>query len=191
MLCDSEVMALLMSALGGMWDWFWSNAIAIAAFGATFWGAHIAREHNRLSVTPYISTFINYGTGNAPYEISVDLLNKGIGPAKIERYQVLLDGEPVPAKKSADLNKMLFELLPETLEACSTTHLTSQYMMAAHESRTIAHLIFKLGVKEDDVIETLERLSLVVDYKCMYGTLHHFDSRDEPKEPQHVTPAAS
>ena len=57
-----------------------SVAIALLAMFATFWQAHIARRHNRLSVRP----FMEHRQERIPGQhVTVSIVNHGLGPATL------------------------------------------------------------------------------------------------------------
>lgn len=55
--------------------------------------AEMEREHARLSVQPSLWIFQNTNTDETTGNYSVLLLNKGLGPAVIEHFEVELDGK--------------------------------------------------------------------------------------------------
>ncbi|MGQ5524137.1 hypothetical protein ACUHMQ_12855 [Chitinimonas sp. PSY-7] len=68
--------------------------IALCSFYVAKKQAELAREHNRLSVRPFLGIY-RKEFGNHPIEYSVE--NRGIGPAVIKRFHVLIDGKEVIA----------------------------------------------------------------------------------------------
>ena len=65
---------------------------AIAAVVVAVYEARISREHQRLSVWPYVSQFNTYPPGE-PYARRVG--NVGIGPALVRSVQMQVDGRSV------------------------------------------------------------------------------------------------
>lgn len=57
--------------------------------------AEMEREHARLSVQPSVWIFQNTNTTEASPKYELALLNKGLGPAVIEQFEVTVDGEIV------------------------------------------------------------------------------------------------
>lgn len=58
--------------------------IALLAFVATVWQAHLTRTHNRLSVRPVLVSHRNRVTTDGGTEISLVIRNCGIGPAIVK-----------------------------------------------------------------------------------------------------------
>lgn len=55
--------------------------------------AEMERQHARLSVQPSVWIFQNSNTDPAGASYSLELLNKGLGPAIIEQFEITLDGK--------------------------------------------------------------------------------------------------
>lgn len=65
--------------------------VAACAFITTIWQAAITRKHNRMSVKPHLTTWTT--TIHEGRSYAVHLMNNGLGPALITKYEVLVDGE--------------------------------------------------------------------------------------------------
>jgi hypothetical protein len=73
-----------------MWAWLSKNAtnvIAICALVATFWQACLARKHNLISVKPHLEIASGFNFNEQYFFINI--LNNGLGPALIKKYNYL------------------------------------------------------------------------------------------------------
>lgn len=68
--------------------------IAIASLYVTIRQTALAQKHNRLSVRPFLSIYRKQFV-DQPIEYSIE--NRGIGPAIVKSFQVLVDGKEVIA----------------------------------------------------------------------------------------------
>lgn len=64
--------------------------IALAAVVLSAWQASLSREHNRLSVRPYLDTFTSWVEDG---QWSIQVSNDGIGPAVITNVTYTYDGK--------------------------------------------------------------------------------------------------
>jgi hypothetical protein len=66
---------------------------ALCAVAVSLYQTSLAREQLRASAWPYLAQSNSYLTGG-PYTRQV--VNEGVGPARVRSFQVLVDGAPVP-----------------------------------------------------------------------------------------------
>jgi hypothetical protein len=77
-----------------------SILIAFGSLALSAYGAHLARQHDRLSARPYLSYSFDYdGTG-----VGWHFFNDGLGPARLRGFEVLIDGIP----QAPDIPLMMF-----------------------------------------------------------------------------------
>lgn len=72
-------------------------AVLIALITGIFtaYQAFLTRKHNRLSVKPHITTWINEDSADGYYILCCNVMNNGIGPAVIKDYSVFYDGTKI------------------------------------------------------------------------------------------------
>lgn len=73
-------------------DWLGTHAaevIAICALAFTAYQAFLQRQQSRVSVRPHVTTFVNRNRKGNVGELEVILMNNGLGPALLNRFQVL------------------------------------------------------------------------------------------------------
>src|SRR3989338_4510805 len=112
---------------------FSSAVVAVCALGLTVWQAAITRRHNRLSVTPHLTTWTQFEQATGRY--SIEILNNGIGPALIKSFSVQVDGQPIVGEESEPIEKALKVLFPQYSFQSSQSYMARGYMMSPKEAR--------------------------------------------------------
>jgi hypothetical protein len=149
--------------------------IGICALGLTIYQAVLARKHNRLSVRPHLTRFTNLTSQPGRGVLSVDLINKGIGPAFISAFEVYLDGNPI-----TDVGAAVKEIMPTRHYHQQITTLTTDYALSAGESKSLLTLAVALddGETVDQLEQQLSRLDLRVNYESAYEETYQLDTRE-------------
>jgi hypothetical protein len=68
--------------------------VAVGAFVVTLWQGYEIRKHNRLSARPHLEIPMEFRTSEE--FVGAFVVNYGIGPARVIRLQVTVDGERIP-----------------------------------------------------------------------------------------------
>jgi hypothetical protein len=154
---------------------FTTAVIGICALGLTIYQAVLARKHNRLSVRPHLTRFTNLSTQPGKGVLSVDLINKGIGPAFISAFEVYLDGNPI-----TDVKETVNKMLSTRQYHQQITLLTDDYALSAGESKSLLTIAVVLndGESLDQIENELGRLDLRVDYESAYKESYRLDTRE-------------
>ncbi|MEH0739959.1 hypothetical protein H4F05_00435 [Vibrio cholerae] len=84
-----------------------SLVIAALAFVVTIWQSVLAREHNRLSVRPYLEVLGDFSFDSP---ISVKIVNHGVGPAILKSISAEIDGYIIPLESPLDYQKLISNL---------------------------------------------------------------------------------
>jgi hypothetical protein len=87
-----------------------ATAVAVIALGALIVAIAqvvLMRRHNRLSVMPFLTFYVSYGTKEMPFGVHV--ANNGIGPAVIKQLTVYLDGKTFTPERGHSWNAAWFE----------------------------------------------------------------------------------
>ena len=124
------------------WSWLSNNAsnvIALCAFGATFWQAHLSRAHNKLSVKPYLTTW-TINAGNEGF-YSLKVINNGVGPALIKTFEMYADDKKILGQPLELIDNALAILFPKyAVSVVDNSYLSHGYMMAPKDE----HYLFKI-----------------------------------------------
>jgi hypothetical protein len=155
---------------------FSSVVVAVCALGLTVWQAVISRRHNRLSVTPHLTTWTQSDEATGRY--SVEVLNNGIGPALIRIFCVYVDGQGIGGEGPEPIEKALKILFPTYAYRSSQAFMAPGYMMSPKESRSLVAVQF-LGPplpKQEEVDHATRRTRLLIEYESIYGDEHVLDT---------------
>ncbi len=157
---------------------FSSAVIALCAFGLTIWQIIVTRSHNRLSVTPHLTTWTHSDKAKNIY--AVDLLNNGIGPALINSFQIQVDGQPIIGEGTEPMEKALKILFPQYQYSSWQSFVSKGYMMSAKEARNLVTVHF-LGEKlprPEEVEHATKRVRLFTEYESIYGDKSTLDTAE-------------
>jgi hypothetical protein len=170
--------------ISSFWNWLSNNAsnvIAICAFGATFWQAHLTRKHNKLSVKPYLTTWTTMSSDG--YSV-LKIINNGIGPAHIKSFKILVDGQKMVGEALEPHDKCLKLLFPEYKYDWYGSYLGVGYMMRSHEERDLIAIKF-IGEKMPEQVEVehrAKRVQILIKYESIYKEEDDYDSQREVKK---------
>lgn len=153
-----------------------SSIIAICALALTIWQGYITSRHNKLSVAPYLTTWVSADGDSGVY--SIEIVNNGIGPALIKAFRIFVDGIEIKGSESElveNATKMLFGNYEYQSSNC---FLTNGYMMADKNKHEVFSIKF-IGQRKPNFQEykqTIERARLVIEYESIYKDKFIFDS---------------
>lgn len=146
--------------------------IALASLYVAVKQSNLAREHNRLSVRPFLTIYRKQFL-NQPIEYSLE--NRGIGPAIVNKFSVLVDdGEA----NSADGNKLLgaADLLGIRREDVGGHLLGPDEVLKPGQE--IVFLRFKRSGEDEpfhnELIRKIPRLKFKIGYKSMYDEQYEY-----------------
>lgn len=101
-----------------------SAVTAVVALFVALWTTHVQRVHNRRSVTPHLD-FVYGITDIGPLALS--LVNNGIGPAKLLKFLVTVDGTRARSEHLLNVWHYAFDLVNFSCPANSNEPLPGQY----------------------------------------------------------------
>lgn len=165
-----------------------SLTVALAALGVSVQQGRATRRHNKLSVRPRLTTHVNrkFIPQGQMMEVTVTLINSGLGPAIIRRYEPLLDGCPVAFKDAPDLlQSFINELnLPIVAQRCGAGIIRKYHALAKDSETILATIVFPCpgGILSAAQQDELDRANVRVYYKSMYSERFKYDSRKHTDE---------
>ncbi|ENB2052001.1 hypothetical protein D2H34_003431 [Vibrio fluvialis] len=145
---------------------FSSEIIASCALVFTAWQFSIQRKHNRVSVTPHLFSFRDRERNVDSATITVSLINNGLGPAFIHKFEVYLDGEV------SDPDAAVKAVFGEPDGQFKYTILGDDFALAPGQKVVLitVHFPTETGAEIQEMEQGLERLKVVITYKSAYGT---------------------
>jgi hypothetical protein len=161
-----------------------SLTIALCALLFSAWQGYQTRRHNRLSVSPRLTTWIDSSENQG--EHSVELMNNGIGPAVIKSFELAVDGKDIQGEQEEKIKNAVKIIFPTEKYTITAGYLGGGYVMAAKESRTLVSLKFLLGSMPsgEEFKKKLSRTSLKIKFESMYG--ESFELKTEGMESTHT-----
>jgi len=153
-----------------------SIIIALAALLATIWQGRSTYTHNKLSVKPLLN-IEEHGHPNRP--IKLELCNKGVGPALIKQYSIILDGKEHEAEEFESLEIIIHKIGIDPKTAQWDAAFPGYSVLLPGES--ISLLAFRNSHEEevlyDFLLEQLPRINFLIEYECIYKTQFTLNGR--------------
>ncbi|GEM_PF-2044982 len=161
-----------------LYEWFINNSaeilIGTSALILTTVTVYQTRKHNRLSITPHLNTFLDHGDK----EVTLILLNNGIGPARIDDITVFIRENDF----KGDLKQIAFNQIQDVLLECLTIeyaiHLGSNYSLLPGSK----HELIKVSISDSEytraqIERNLKQIHLLIGYSSFYGDTFTLDTR--------------
>jgi hypothetical protein len=156
-----------------------STLISLCALGLSAYLGYATRRHNRLSLTPSLTTYLEREpiSGADTAKFAWHLTNGGLGPAIISSYELLVDGKPVDTSSDSACLRAANALFGHTPTSFHFLNLKSGYLMRKDESRVVLSAVLSTkSMKPPDKLddynflgEMLAKVKVSVKYKSLYG----------------------
>ena len=145
-----------------------SVVIALLAFWATFWQAHMTRIHNMLSVAPMLEHRIESYTED---HLSLAIVNVGFGPGILEKveFRDMSQGNQV-----LDADRLVDKLILAMQSSKAMWEQTNYIGETAFEPGKSSE-IFRLKLSnqfpadKETLEKILKKIQMVIEYRCIYG----------------------
>jgi hypothetical protein len=150
-----------------------SVLIAILALGFTIWQAKKTIKHNKLSVRPCLSLHVD---STKLEQVIVTMANTGLGTAILNKMKVYVDDKEItkPRKIETAIEKV-FPSEQEYKYHCQNFSLIDEFSMS--KDSNIDLLSIKFDKPVDDHIKQLNRISIEIEYKSLYGDKYKISTR--------------
>jgi hypothetical protein len=134
--------------------------VSVATMGVYIYQAKIMQGQQLASVWPYIEWYTTFSTDNGVY---LSVVNKGVGPARVNETHLFLDG-----KEFADVREMLRILTNGKSDSLSIFGSVVNYrVLAPGEEVRLFHMTGK-GIDIERTIESFKRVQYTVCYCSIY-----------------------
>lgn len=160
-------------------------AVIIALLTALFtaYQAFLSRKHNRLSVKPHLTTWIDDSSDNKFYVIRCDLMNNGIGPAIIKKFEVFFEGEKIGDNQD---RQALEAAIKEKIEAQSgiirhsVSVLGKDFPFPSGSRITLLelHIANHIGFDKKPYQDFIDKFDADFVYHSMYGQAWEHSTKD-------------
>jgi hypothetical protein len=159
--------------------------VSICALFLTINQSLATRKHNRLTVRPHLTSFVDHRPDperQGITTIKVTLSNNGLGPAIIQKFELLLDGVPIEHSEPGDLFPTVEKVLPVRLlsDECHFAVLRQNYVMGKDTTLPVATVSYVPTIHDDPAAlrTALKRFHIRVAYESGYGESFVYDSRN-------------
>lgn len=125
-----------------------SLVIALCALGFTAWQTSVQRAHNRISVKPHLFSFTTRDKHDNMARLQVLLINNGLGPAFINKFQIYYKGQ------ACESDAAISDALGDLSKNSSRTILGNDYAMPAKEAKVLLAVSFP--AENDEEIDRVE-----------------------------------
>lgn len=164
-------------------------AMLVALFTGVFtaYQAFLTRKHNRLSVKPDVTTWINEDNADGYYILRCDVKNNGIGPAIIRDYSVFYEGHKIGSNQN---RKALEAAIEEKIDAQSGIIRKSvavfgkDYPFPAGTEQTLLEIQISNHTQFDKkpYQDFIDKFDADFTYECIYGkTFTHSTKNSKDK----------
>jgi hypothetical protein len=135
-----------------------SLCTAIFAFGATFWQAKIARDHNRKSTTPLLTFHGDYREGT-----NILVRNHGVGPAIIRQFCYYFNGQRCNSIQEFDKNFVL----PSNVKLFRAAFTPPASLGVGNQIEIFT--VHTTDLYLDHVAPMIRRVGIQIFYESVYG----------------------
>jgi len=155
-----------------------SVVIALCALVFSLCQGKQAREHNKLSVRPHLSTWEHKEAEGGFYRL--ELINNGIGPAVIDTFSIKVDGKLQSGDGSEPIDKAMEIVLQDRQYLpLERSYLGKGYVMAPKERCTVFAVQFLGQLPSKEFVEhAIKRCHLEVHYMSFYGEKFCFPTKN-------------
>jgi hypothetical protein len=163
-------------------DWV-SIGIAALAFSATWWQAKIAREHNRISVTPMIVNTNDWDHSPTELVVSFVIKNAGIGVAIVtDRYFTYDEKRFIPQRADNVIEELCASAFKTLIpyEVTRTSLFGKNARIPPGTEITIARLIFRNPHPnlKDAIVELTSKIEFIIEYESLYKEKFRFSTNE-------------
>lgn len=142
-----------------------SAAIALTALAVAIWQGILMRRHNRLSLRPHL-TFRQMMSEANP-QFSLELLNNGLGPAIIRRFQVLIDGKREEHFEAQGWMALL-DLIGLKGRAIGTSCEPDEFLASGQSLQLIKYESQPTPIETRELRKALRRIEIHIGYQSVY-----------------------
>ncbi len=154
--------------------------IAVIALGATILQGIQNREHNKLSLRPYLTPVMNeleIDVGKIGEELNVE--NCGVGPAIVKHFVLELNGKEI-TRDDVDKNQANLETYKSGFDFKNVGFMNPRSALAAGDSQNI--FSFEYESKDKHKINLISGINIRIEYQSIYkGKVFVCNTNDDPK----------
>ncbi|EFP95655.1 hypothetical protein [Vibrio caribbeanicus] len=153
-----------------------SSLIALCALCFTVWQGLLTRKHNRISYKPHLTVWSHNELQEGVF--ALDVINNGLGPAVIKKFDISVDGEVIEDKGPALVESTVNKIFLGKRFTANYQFMGSSYVMGAKECCRVLDIKFE-GTEipaPKEFEQAIKRTRLEIHYQSFYGDSFYFDS---------------
>lgn len=146
-----------------------SGLVALIALGVSFWQGYLARDHNKRSVTPYLSLDMDTRDG---HEINLSLKNEGLGPAIITSMVVRYSNDEYQEPGIEEFRKILRAMGVDIRKnPCTSDIPLTGKAIGAQQTWSVLTFLGSSGdvAHHAKVVAALPSFLVTISYESIYG----------------------
>lgn len=149
--------------------------VAICSLAIAVYEARMTREHDKLSVWPYVTASNSYSGRDYTFTVT----NVGLGPARIRSFQVLVDGTP---QKSWGAVARRFVAKPDSMQSVYSSFGRGSVLLPGAKS-TLFAISPGLAAREFAQHASTPQMNVRICYCSLYDECWVFDDshNEDPK----------
>ena len=141
-----------------IWIAISSKFVAICSLATSIKLIFVAKKHNLISVRPYLALWTDNREATC---FSLNIINKGLGPAIIKSFTVKVGGETIEGHRGEMIKEALKMMLPDEIFDSTFEWMGKGYVMKIQEDIELFSLTFTQGTSlgEKEFLTNLARAS--------------------------------
>lgn len=154
--------------------------VALSALLVGLYGVWATRQHNKMSVRPFLRGHWRTQRNNKLFELRYDLENDGIGPAFILDFDFSFDGRDVDIQTSDDIGQFIQQAQKDNPAYGGFRVVEAGYGHSIKEGASLR--VLKITCPHDDVdklIDFMNKFGIKIRYRSIYGETLRFSTDNQ------------
>ena len=180
--------------LKDLWSWILLNygvIVMIIGVVSLVYGVikdREAKKYKSLTLKPGLTQLINkLEDVNYCYALSIILINNGLGPAHIEKFEITVDGKAIQGEGVDLIEKVAKSVVSDyEYNIIHKSYLSPGYIMAASEKMVICSIIFMAKTRfwpsPKDVENAIKRTAMNIHFKSVDGKQGFYTTENKTKK---------
>ncbi len=171
-----------MDELIGFFGKYGTLVVAALAFMVSVYNASATRRHNRLSVQPRLTAFTDSDeehTQPGIFTYAVELKNRGLGPAFIRKFEVLVNGIPHEPMSHDEFQGLVCSNIAAQLAPSPFARYFAVQRPGFVMGKDEVQILIKIAFHHfpSDLKEQLKKFHLRITFESAYGVIDCYDTR--------------
>lgn len=154
--------------------------VALSALLVGLYGVWATRQHNKMSVRPFLRGHWGTQRNIQVFELRYDLDNDGIGPAFIVDFDFAFDGHDVDIQTSDDIGRFIQKAQEDNPAYRGFRVVEAGYGHSIKEGDSLR--VLKITCPNDDVdklVDFMNKFAIKIRYRSIYGETLRFSTDNQ------------